>query len=91
MKKLSILIVCLLLISGCSMKGLIAEIPTNEFKEFRYHRGGNATSATIIAREAIKEGNLLMIQTVDITADYGPFASFTLFIEGLIIDTEEVE
>ncbi len=81
MKKLLIIIFCLLLTS-CSAKSLIAEIPDHEFTKFEYHRAGNVTSADIVAINAVRDENGVAIESVKITADYGPFVNFNVSIEG---------
>lgn len=70
--------------SGCSTyKSLLAQVPDNvEFETFRYHRGGNVTSATVAATGGKVNGNTLSVDDVHITLDYGPFVSFDVKLTG---------
>jgi len=95
MKKLLFLLFIVFLLSGCGSaqkmaKGyndLIKQIPTNEFKKFEYHRSGMYSSAHIIAKDAAKDGDLLMIDSFYMQLNYGP-ENLTVSVEGYIREVE---
>ncbi len=82
MKKILILLAMVIMLSGCGTKTFLGEIPGHEFKRFEYHRAGNATSTHIIATDAVRDDGYLLIDSIHITADYGPFANFVIKLEG---------
>lgn len=85
MKKIGMIFLLVLLLIfpliGCSSKNLLNKIPDHEFKSFEYHRAGNATSTHIVATNAIRVGNMVEIEKIKISSDYGPFANFLIIIE----------
>ena len=80
--KLTALILTALIMTGCTLNEAINKVPTAEFKTFEYHRAGNMTSVDIEAKNSKVEGGTLVIEELDIKADYGPFSNFNIFIEG---------
>jgi hypothetical protein len=82
MKRAILLVIMALCLSGCSMAGTLAKIPEAEFARFEYHRAGNATSTHITATNAIKVGDMVEIEKVTVSIDYGPFANFLILLEG---------
>jgi len=82
MKLLIAIIICSLMLTGCSMQGNLAKLPDAEFKRFEYHRAGNATSTHITAINAVKVGDMTEIEKVTISVDYGPFANFLILLDG---------
>ncbi len=81
-KKL-ILILLTLTLSGCATSSYLNKLPDFEFEEFEYHRSGNTTSADIVAKNAVKDGDLLLIEEVVIKEDWGPFFNANIRIKGL--------
>lgn len=75
-----IIVLCLLL-SGCSFHGLMDKVPNHAFSKFEYHRGGNFSSTHITAKNAIKVDGEIIIESLVLTSDYGPFANFTIILE----------
>ena len=69
-------------LSGCSQKSLIYEIPLVEFKKFEYHRAGNFSSAHITAENSSINDEAVQIEKLSIQADYGPVVNFNITIEG---------
>ena len=93
MKKFLLLILMLFLVSGCAggkkmaagYSDMMDAIPDNEFTKFSYVRSGMYSSATITATGAAKEGDLLMIESLNIQLNYGP-ENLTINLEGYIRD-----
>jgi hypothetical protein len=81
MKYLFLLLFPFLLFS-CSGKSLLHEIPNAEFTKFSYHRAGNMSSLHIEARNAKMDNNEIVIESVTVQADYGPFVNFNIRLEG---------
>jgi len=81
MKKLLLLIIPFLLF-GCSGKSLMQQIPMAEFENFEYHRAGNFSSLHIQAQNAHMDKDLIIIDSVSLQADYGPFVNFNIKLEG---------
>ena len=69
-------------LSGCSQKSLIREIPLVEFNKFEYHRAGNFSSAHISAENSSINDEAVQIEKLSIQADYGPVVNFNIIIEG---------
>lgn len=80
-----VLVACLLL-SGCSFHGLMDKVPNHAFSKFEYHRGGNFSSTHITAKNAIKIDNEMIIESLVLTSDYGPFANFTIILEDYSVE-----
>jgi len=89
MKKLIFLLVMAFLLSGCGStqkmvtgyNNLMKQVPNNEFSRFEYHRSGMYSSAHIVAKEGAKDGNLMMIQSLNIQLNYGP-ENLTIALDG---------
>jgi hypothetical protein len=81
MNKLVILLTVVLILSGCA-GNYLDKIPNGGFTRFEYHRGGNVTSAHIIATDAVAENGIVLVDKIDIHADYGPFLNFEVKLEG---------
>ena len=80
------------LYSCASYTKMLKSVPNAEFKLFKYHRGGNVTSATITATGAKIEGGKISFENIDIDLDYGPFVNWTIHLEGYrrtFLPTEE--
>lgn len=69
-------------LSGCSQKSLINEIPLVEFDKFEYHRAGNFSSAHISAENSSITEKEVHIEKLSIQADYGPAVNFNITMEG---------
>ncbi len=69
------------MLSGCSMHSMIDKIPDAGFDTFEYRRTGNVTANHIKARNAIKVGDMLEIEDVEIIGTY-PFVDFYIHMEG---------
>lgn len=81
MKKLLLILVSCLLVSGCGFHNLINKVPNQAFSKFEYHRGGNFSSTHITAKNAIKVDGEMIIESLVLTSDYGPFVNFTIILE----------
>ena len=62
----------ILVLTGCSMKDPLAQLPDREFETFEYHRYGPIGNTHIIAKDGIKVGDMVEIGHVDANMDYGP-------------------
>lgn len=97
MKKLQLLIIIILLsfLFSCSGKSLMQEIPMAAFDKFEYHRAGNVSSLHITATGAIMDKDYVVIDNVNIIADYGPFVNFNIILEGYsrerVPDIEDIQ
>lgn len=81
----------LVLLVGCGgYKKLLTQVPDVEFESFTYHRAGNVTSATITATGAKLAGDVLTVDDLTITADYGPFVNFNINMKGYRRDLSNV-
>lgn len=60
----------------------LAKIPQASCESFEYHRGGNFSSADIVATGISKEGNVLKIQSVSFVENWGPFFNTHVTIKG---------
>ena len=67
--------------SGC-VGNYLDSLPAGEFKTFKYHRGGNVTSADIIATGGKVEGNTQKIESIIFKGDYGPVFNLQVELEG---------
>ena len=68
---------------GCSgYSDIIKKIPDVRFESFAYHRGIFMSSATITATGASIEGDLLTIDSLHITEDFGPFGNVSIQLKG---------
>ncbi len=81
--KIFLLVIVTMLLSGCATSSYLNKLPDFEFEEFEYHRSGNTTSADIVAKNAVKDGGLLLIEEVVIKEDWGPFFNANIRIKGL--------
>lgn len=81
MKQLLIILLSFLLF-GCSGKSLLRDIPMAGFDKFEYHRAGNMTSLHITATGAIMDEDYVVIDFVNVIADYGPWVNFNILLEG---------
>ena len=77
---------------GCTpLHTMIETIPNVEFDTFYSHRGGNVTSATVSAEDAVKEGDNIIIGEVEVTLDYGPFFNYYMKMTGFTRMVEELK
>lgn len=85
MKKLIVfIIICLgsFLLTGCSSKGLLNELPKISCESYESHRAGNFSSSHIYADGVVVTDDKVGIEKLRITADYGPFVNFNIIIKG---------
>ena len=66
---------------GCLSDGLYDKIPDNEFKTFKYSRGGNVATANITATNCKKEGNVMTIEHIEFNESWPGF-SLNVEIDG---------
>jgi len=77
------LMLIMALLLGCAgYSAFLDQIPMAEFESFSYHRGGNVSSATVTATGASIKDRAITIDTLHITADYGPFVNFDVQLKG---------
>lgn len=84
MKKLIIGVVCICALAGCCgclSDGLYDKLPNNEFKTFKYSRGGNVATANITATNCKKEGNVMTIEHIEFNESWPGF-SLNVEIDG---------
>jgi len=80
MRIFAAILMCLML-TGCSMNRMIDKIPDAGFDTFEYRRTGNVTANHIKAVNAIKVGDMIEIEDVEIIGTY-PFVDFYIHMEG---------
>lgn len=78
----------LIFVVGCGPKlsELIDSIPNNEFDLFQYARNTGPSSATIVAKNVVKDDSGLLIEQVEILENF-TFGSFHLRVKGLYLET----
>lgn len=82
-KQLFILMLFVMLLPGCvSYDQMLKKIPKVEFESFSYHRGGNTTSASISATNAVIEKGVIEVEYIHIIQDWGPFLNFDVQLRG---------
>ena len=81
MKALITAILCGLMLTGCSMHNMIDKIPDAGFDSFMYRRTGNVSSSSIKAVNAIKVGDMIEVEQVEVVETF-PFVDFYLEIKG---------
>lgn len=68
---------------GCSSyNAQLQKIPYAEFDSFEWHRGGNVTSADIIATDARLVDGKLSIKSITITENWGPCFTLNVSLKG---------
>lgn len=93
MRRCLLILLLVIFLSGCSAMSYLDIIPPNTaFTNFEYHRGGNVTSAHIVATDAIfLEDGSVLIDSVNINADYGPAVNFSIKLEGYEVTPSAVQ
>lgn len=75
-----------LLLTGCGgctvWNAQLEKIPLAEFESFEYHRGGNVTSADIVATGCELKDGALVIQELSIVENWGPALSLNVRLKG---------
>lgn len=68
---------------GCSAwNSHLKKLPDAEFASFEWHRGGNATSADVIATNGKIEAGKLSVDNISITENWGPFFTLNVSLKG---------
>lgn len=84
-----ILIILGMFCVGCiSVADINQNLPNNEFKTFEYHRSASGWVKDIVAKNAKKEDNKLVIEEITVDSSY-PWVSFMVVIEGYSVDIED--
>lgn len=82
-RQLFVLMIIGMLLPGCAAYNqMLKDIPSVEFESFTYSRGGNTTSATISATNAVLKDGVLEIEHIHITQNWGPFLDFDVQMRG---------
>lgn len=80
------MLMCIVMVSGCAGCGAwnkqLDKLPPAEFESFEWHRGGNATSADIVATDARIADGKLSIGNISITENWGPFFTLNVSLKG---------
>ena len=78
-----LLLLWLMAFYGCSSyHEKLRSIPYAEFASFEYHRGGNFSSADIVALDSALKDGVLTIGSVSFVENWGPFFSLNISLKG---------
>lgn len=84
MKNIFLIMIVALLCQGCAgcASRLIDKVPQAEFEKFSYHRGGNVTSASVVAAGSQIKDGVITIDSLEVQENWGPAVNFTITLEG---------
>jgi len=69
--------------SSCSSyQETLRKVPYAEFASFEYHRGGNFSSADIVALDSSVRDGVLTVGSVSFVENWGPFFSLNISLKG---------